>query len=199
MGGCATARVGVTSVLVCVVVLATSGAATARREKKPPREEPINYQLGPRYARWLVGPLYLMATSAERDEFLSLSDDRAAATFVEEFWRRRDPHPELFGNEVESLYERRAEQADRRFREGTRLGRATDRGTVFVLYGEPARIDFDPGLSPREPDLEVWSYPEGAAPGLDGEPPKQRYYFAERNGETVLFTPRATRRSLIQH
>lgn len=183
----------------CLLVVAATTPAEGRKEKKPPREDLINFRLGPEYAQWLIGPLYSMATPAERDEFLSLADDRAAAAFVEEFWRRRDPDPALFGNPVKATFERRAEEADRRFREGTRLGRATDRGTVFVLYGEPGRIDFDPGLAPHEPDLEVWSYPEDAPAGLDGERPKQRYFFAERDGETVLYTPRATRRSLIRH
>lgn len=199
MRGSSTARAGATTLLTCLLVLATATGAVGSKERKPPREDLINFRLGPEYAQWLVGPLYLMATPAERDEFLSLAGDREAAAFVEEFWRRRDPDPTLFGNQVKALFEQRAEEADRRFREGTRLGRATDRGTIFVLYGEPERIDFDPGLARHEPDLEVWSYPEDAPPGLDGERPKQRYYFAERDGETVLYTPRATRRSLIRH
>lgn len=183
--------------LVLSLVVLSAAAALARPEKLPPRQELVNFLLDPDLSQWLVGPVYFVATPAERREFLELESDAAAERFIEEFWKRHDPSPELFGNEVRELFDERVEEADRRFREQIRRGRSTDRGVIYTLYGEPERIVFDASPKLREPDLEVWIYPGDAAPGLDGKRPKKRYYFAEKDGETMLYTPRATRRITI--
>lgn len=184
--------------LVLVAALVCGAPAGARQHQMPARAELVNVLVSPEYSRWLIGPIWFMATPAERAEFLEIADDQRAATFIEEFWKRRDPEPEIFGNPVRALFEERAEEADRRFRERARLGRSTDRGTIWILYGEPERIEFDTSLDPREPDLEVWTYPKDAPPGLDGEKPARRYWFAGKDGEIVLHTPRAGRRSTIR-
>lgn len=193
-----TARLAVVAVVALVTGLLWPEPAEARREKMPPRQELINVLLSPDLSQWLAGPIYFIATQDERRQFLELEDDVAAERFIDEFWRRRDPAPELFGNEVRRLYEERVEEADRRFRERVRRGRTTDRGVIYTLYGEPDAIEFDTSLNPREPDLEVWIYSGEAPPGIDGESPRKRYYFADKDGETVLYTPRATRRSTIR-
>ena len=80
-----------------------------------------------------------------------------------------------------------------------RTGRRTDRGVTFVLFGEPALIEFYGGTNPREPDLEVWNYGRDAEPGLSGEKPDRRYFFAEQDGEIVRYQPRPSRlRSMRQ-
>ena len=193
-----TTPVAVVAVVTLAIGLCWPEAAEARRERMPPRQELLNVLLSPELSQWLVGPIYFIATPSERQQFLRLEDDVAAEQFIDAFWRRRDPEPELFGNEVRRLYEERAEEADRRFRERVRRGRTTDRGVIYTLYGEPEAIEFDTSLNPREPDLEVWIYSGDAPPGLDGEAPRKRYYFAEKDGQTVLHTPRATRRSTIR-
>ena len=59
-----------------------------------------------------------------------------------------------------------------------------------MLYGEPEMIQYDSGTSPRDPDLEIWIYPKTADASLNGDRPKRRYFFAEKDGKTVLYTPR---------
>lgn len=177
-----------------LAVLVSVEPVAAAKSKKPRVEDIINFQLGVEYSKWLAGPIYYMATPEERREYLALTSDEQAAAFVEEFWRRRDPEPEIFGNPVRELFDRRAEQADRHYRERAVLGRRTDRGAVYVLHGEPELIHHDLGRKPGEPDLEVWVYPKKAEAGLDGEQPRRRYYFVERDGRTVLYTPRSSRR-----
>jgi GWxTD domain-containing protein len=147
-----------------------------------------NSRLSPAYAQWLVGPVAALATSEEEREFLALEGDFAAADFVEAFWRRRDPDPSTPGNPVRETFERRVEEADRRFGESGVSGRKTARGVIHVLYGEPERTDYE---IPRRggPAVEVWFYPEDAPPGLDGRPPQGSYRFQKVGDVTDFYRP----------
>lgn len=147
-----------------------------------------NPLLSPAYAQWLVGPIARMASAEERVEYLALEDDYVAADFIEEFWRRRDPDPSAPGNPVRATFERRAEEADRKFTEAGLSGRKTDRGVIHVLYGPPERTDYE---LPRGggPAVEVWFYPEDAPEGLDGEPPEGSYRFQKRGDVTTFYQP----------
>ena len=185
-------RPAVLSLTLVVALLAVP--AFAKKTKRPDTEDIINYRLGIEHSHWLVGPIYYMASPEERTAYLALTGDDEAVAFQDEFWKRRDPEPDIFGNPVRDLYERRADEADRRYREAAVIGRRTDRGALYVLYGEPELIFFDPGRTPAQPDLEVWVYPKRVEDGLTDERPQRRYYFAEQDGRTVLFTPRASRR-----
>lgn len=184
-----------------LVVLAAMPALAARREKEKKAldsAELTNFELGLEYARWLVGPIFYIASEQERSDYLALSSDADAEAFIEAFWTRRNPSgSDFFGNDVRRLYEDRVAEADRRYREGATLGRRTDRGVLYVVYGEPESVEYDVSVKPREPDLEVWIYPRDAAEGLDGERPKRRYWFAEKDGRVVLHIPRAGRRSTM--
>ena len=181
-----------------LLVLALLGAATGVLAAVAEREEIdlINVALGPAWANWMIGPWGRMATDRELVEFRRLDDDAEAEAWVEAFWARRDPDPERPGNPVRQLAEQRAEEADRRFTEGTIPGRRSDRGTVFVLYGEPEEIDHESGPKVGDPVLEIWRYPKGAEAGLDGERPDRRYRFAESNGRVRFYVPGRDRRFL---
>ncbi len=147
-----------------------------------------NPQLGPAYAQWLVGAAGRMATPEEARQFMALSDDFAAADFVESFWDRRDPDPQTPGNPVRATFERRTEEADRKFTEAGVSGHKTARGTIYVLYGEPARTDYE--VSRRTgAAIEVWFYAADGAPGLDGRPPDGAYRFQKVGDVTTLYRP----------
>ena len=130
------------------VVIADPAEAAKRRKGGAKAADLIHPFLGPAYSSWLVGPIAALATDQEIARFLELSDDPAAARFIEEFWDRRDPEPEFPGNPLREDFEERVQEADRRFEEGMTPGHRTERGTLFVLYGEPTeqRIDY-----PRRP------------------------------------------------
>lgn len=140
-----------------------------------------NFQLGPEYSQWLVGALGRVATEAEKTEFLALGDDAAAVAFVERFWARpgRD--------RVQRIYGERAAVADRRFGEAAFPGRKTDRGTIFILYGEPEEISFEDRRHVDDPPVELWRYPKDADAGLDGERPERVYRFAKSGDLTRMF------------
>jgi GWxTD domain-containing protein len=141
-----------------------------------------------------VGPLAHVASAEERRGYLSLADDEAAAEFIQEFWERRGPNRAIPPSGPKITYEERAEEADRRFTEGVHLGRRTDRGTVFILYGSPTSIDFASAPRPDGEPVEVWSYPKSAPEGLDGEQPDRRYAFRRDGAVTRVFPLAGVRR-----
>jgi GWxTD domain-containing protein len=137
--------------------------------------------LGVELSQWLVGPIALLASEEEERAYLAARDDATAQALIDAFWARRDPA-------VRSQVDARAPEADRRFSEAGYLGRRTDRGALFVVYGEPTSTEYD--TLHRDQDagpLEVWNYAADAAPGLDGRQPLPRYRFVKRGDITVLY------------
>jgi GWxTD domain-containing protein len=68
-----------------------------------------------------------------------LPDKAARESFVEDFWKLRDPTPGTEANENRMEYERRIEYVERFFKEKIGKGRGwdSDRGKVYLLLGEP--------------------------------------------------------------
>lgn len=173
------------AVLLLVAVLAAPPVAEAKKPKEA--EDLFNPMLGPDYAFWLAGPIVRIATEEEVEEYLFLVGDEEARAFIEEFWAKRNEGTGVFEKTPEEIFRERAVEADKRFSEGTLPGRRTDRGAIFVVYGEPEKIEFETQDLVGQPPIEVWHYPEDAEKGLDGEKAQKRYRFIEVDGETVLF------------
>lgn len=148
----------------------------------------VNFRLGPDLSHWLVGPIAHMATPEEVQHYLSLGDDLSALDFIETFWRRRDPDPGDGENPVRIAFERRALQADRLYSEAALLGRRTARGTIYVLHGEPAEVEFEVAPEGGEP-IQVWRYPPDAPPGLHGRAPERAYWFRKQGELTRPYRP----------
>lgn len=175
----------VAGTLGALLLAATASRAGVSREPV----DLLNVALSPGYAGWLIGPYARLASDQEIRQYLDLTSDDAAAAFIASFWERRNPHPGAPDNTVRDLAQQRVAEADRRFGEGGVPGRRTDRGTIFVLYGEPEKIDFEPSQLYGEPPLEIWSYPADAPKGLDGKKPRRSYRFIKRGDLTVFYVP----------
>ena len=165
------------------VALATGAPAAARDP------DLLNVRLGPEYAGWLIGPIARIASEAEEREYSKLARDEDAAAFVDRFWDARDPDPAKPGNPAREAFERRAEEADRRFSEAGVSGRRSDRGTIWVVYGTPSRVEHEPSPIYGEPPLEIWRYDAGSPLGLDGAQPADVYRFVKRKDLTVHYVP----------
>ncbi len=137
-------------VLVLAAALAAAGAC---------RLYNIQRRLPPEDAEWLSRVGYII-TPEERKIFLELpAAERPAAK--EEFWARRDPNPETEENEFRTQYEERLKRADDLFRGEGRSGWSTDRGRIFILFGDPSeRLTYP--MESRGNCREVWYY--GAFP-----------------------------------
>lgn len=189
---CATHRRLLASALVLGLCAAPSAA---RKGQKFEKEDFINVLLSPRLAQWLVGPIARIASDEEIQEYLSLADDQAAEEFIAQFWRKRvDPESPWPGRQVRDIFDQRAERADRMFTEGASLGRRTDRGAIYVLFGEPTRSGFVQDAARNGVTVEIWLYDPSRRIGLHGSPPEERYYFSKKDG-VMTFTnaPRVLR------
>jgi GWxTD domain-containing protein len=152
----------------------------------------VNFELGPQYSHWLVGPVARMASPEEIQGYLGVTGDFAALDFIEAFWARRDPDPQARGNPVREAFELRVGEADRLYGEAGTLGRRTPRGTLYVLHGAPATVEFEIAPEGGEP-IEIWRYPAAAPPGLDGRAPERLYWFRKQGELTRPYLPGARR------
>jgi GWxTD domain-containing protein len=116
---------------------------------------------------WLDEDVVWIISSEERAAFKLLKDDEERDLFVEAFWARRNPTPDVFNNEFQVEHYRRIAYANTHF--GTGIpGWKTDRGRIYIVYGPPDKIDSYPtGLTQENPPdgadasprpLEVWRY-----------------------------------------
>lgn len=174
-------------IVALVVALTVSGASA---EKRRALEELTNFALGAEYSQWLVGPVSRIAKSTEIDRFLSLTDDREAVEFIDDFWdKRADPSVPWPDKQPRAVFETRVDEADRKFTEGVTRGRRTDRGEIHIVYGPPPEIDYEDDPDSRQGPIEVWRYGKKTEPGLDGEKPKKLYRFVKSGQLTEFYAP----------
>ena len=154
------------------------------------------------------GPTRWIMLPEEEKKARRLRTNREAITFIEEFWRRRDPDLQKPGNPFVQTFNERAEAADRLYGEGVERGSMTDRGRALILLGPPPRLSYgqkpvptwDPGRSGTHPQietkhlaLETWNYPEAELPPrivellkADGRPPEIILVFEVEPRHTTL-------------
>lgn len=122
----------------------------------------LEQKLDPENAEFLSKVRYII-TKKERKVFLELPDAEKEE-FKEEFWKRRDPDPDTEENEFKMEYYNRIERADELFVGEGRDGWMTDRGRIYILFGEPDfrethSIDStDPGSIFYRRCGEIWYY-----------------------------------------
>jgi len=184
-----------TCTVLLVVALTSMGPQPAVALKKAAdAEELFNPLLGVAYSHWLVGPIYHMATDKQVEDYLLLTSDEEAAAFILAFWEERNEGTEVFKKTPEQLFEQRAEIADSRYSEGTFPGRLTDRGAIYVLFGEPKETEFESSELLDGPPVETWKYGKDSGVGLNGEKPKKSFRFIEVGGKTKFFSNSANER-----
>jgi GWxTD domain-containing protein len=128
--------------------------AVQKSQTGPQAEEAEAAGIGPAYRRfrkpdaaahppvddnWADGPARFLLTPSEVLEFQHLTDPIARSEFITKFWKARDTKAETPENEFRDEFERRVAFADQYFVQGETRGSHTDRGTIFVLLGPPAR------------------------------------------------------------
>ncbi len=96
------------------------------------------------YKKWLDEDVKYIITDEERSVFDKLQTDAERDAFIEQFWRRRDPDPSTAANEYKEEYYRRIAYANEHFTLGL-AGWKTDRGMIYIKYGQPDDIDDHPG------------------------------------------------------
>jgi len=102
------------------------------QKAKPVKESALNDY----YKKWLNEDVLYIITDEERNVFKALSTDEERENFIEQFWTRRNPDPREGGNEFKAEHYRRIAYTNERFASGV-PGWKTDRGRIYILYGEP--------------------------------------------------------------
>lgn len=77
--------------------------------------------------------------------------------FLIRFWRERDDNPATPINEYRQTFEQRKAYANLKFGVLDRDGWKTDRGRIFILYGQPDDIEFHTHELDTRP-YEIWHY-----------------------------------------
>jgi GWxTD domain-containing protein len=115
--------------------------ASSAQSKKQNRK--ATKEMGPAYGTWLTDEVPEIITDAERHAFLQLSTNEERQQFIEIFWDRRNPEPDSPVNSYKEEHYRRLAYADEHFSSGT-IGRKTDRGRIYILWGPPDEIESHP-------------------------------------------------------
>ncbi|MBM3262782.1 MAG: GWxTD domain-containing protein, partial [candidate division Zixibacteria bacterium] len=106
--------------------------------------------------------LKFMATPRDLSLYEKL-DLEGKTEFLVNFWKERDPTPDTPENELMIVFNERFSFAE------YQLGGAdSDRGKIFMKYGEPEEIErFDSGMGTKP--YQIWYY----VSGVDGDPTKR--------------------------
>ena len=156
---------------------------------------------------WLEGPTKWLLLEDEGRAFRRLRSNRDTITFMESFWRRRDPDPGDSENPFYANFVARVRDADALYAETGKRGSLTDRGRVLILFGPPSKQRIEqkavPALSldrnrPGQKSWvrrEVWAYLPAELPPsfLDTLPEAGRveeiqFVFVEEGRRTYLLS-----------
>src|SRR6516165_6471006 len=145
----------------------TSGSATSQsqNDQSDPLKRPINekqkkenakalkQELSKTYKKWLDEDVVYIISDEERKAFKQLSNDEERDQFIEAFWQRRNPNPDSENNEYKEEHYRRIEYANEHYAAGV-PGWKTDRGRIYIMYGQPDTIDSHPMGGPYQRPAE---------------------------------------------
>ncbi len=132
---CVTPRQAAVCAFVGVLFLSAQVPRVVAQSGQMGGEEATDY-----YVKWLSEDVFYIITDEEREVFLSLSTDEERESFIEQFWRRRDPDPQTAINEFKEEHYRRIAYANEHFASGL-PGWRTDRGRVYIIHGPPDSIE----------------------------------------------------------
>src|SRR2546425_2850776 len=122
------------SVLIAVPLLAQSQDRKRERQGKK-EQEAAKY-----YDKWLNEDVDYIISDEDRAVFSKLTTPEEKDNFIEQFGRRRSPDNKTSINEVKEEHYRRIAYANQHFGSGM-PGWKSDRGRVYIMFGEPAEIE----------------------------------------------------------
>ena len=100
-----------------------------------------------------------LATPNEINQYSKMSNEEGKREFLNQFWETRDDNPNDYRNEYFLSYLKRIDESNLRYHALGRDGWETDRGRVYLMYGDPNEIERYPNETETRP-YEIWSYHE---------------------------------------
>ena len=98
-----------------------------------------------------------IATVSEMDKYKALATEDAKREFTFNFWKARDENPSDDRNETYVNYLKRINDSNAKYSALGKKGWRTDRGRVFIIYGEASEIERHPNETDSRP-YEIWKY-----------------------------------------
>jgi GWxTD domain-containing protein len=160
-------------VLACLLTLAHA----ADRSKELPQ----------RYRHWFNEEVNYIISSQEKKEFLSLTNDAQRDSFIDTFWRIRNPEPGSETNTYKEEHYKRLSYANEHYGSvAVQDGWRTDRGRMYIILGPPKQVMTYLSARNVRP-MEIWFY-ESPSRAL---PPYFSIIFYKRSAgeEFSLYSP----------
>ncbi len=143
--------------------------------------------LPPVYKHWIDVEVPYIITTQERKEFLTLTTDAERDSFIDTFWRIRNPNPGSDVNTYKQEHYRRLAYANETFGDPkNETGWRTERGRMYIILGAPKqRAQYHDPANLRP--MEIWFY-EAETPAL---PPYFYLLFYKRSAteDFQLYSP----------
>jgi len=98
-----------------------------------------------------------IASEPEIDKYEKLSTENAKRKYLTNFWKARDEDPSDDMNHYLKDYMRRIKESNIKYKALSKEGWQTDRGRVYLIYGQPSEIDRYPNQTETRP-YEIWNY-----------------------------------------
>src|SRR2546425_7954785 len=114
----------------------------SEKERKRKAKQTLK-ELDTPYRKWLDEEVVYIIQPEERTAFLQLSTNEEREQFIEQFWQRRNPNPDLAENSFKEEHYRRIAYANERFASGI-PGWKTDRGRIYIMWGKPDETESHP-------------------------------------------------------
>ena len=124
-----------------------------------PKNLPANYR------HWIEAEVPYIITSVEKKQFLALTTDEERDSFIDAFWRVRNPDPNSDTNTYREEHYRRLSYANEHFGNAKyEDGWRTEMGRMYIILGPPKqRAPYHE--KPNVRDMEIWFY-ESSSPAL---------------------------------
>jgi GWxTD domain-containing protein len=149
-------------------------------KQKKENEKRFKQEVSGSYKKWLNEDVAYIITDEERAAFKQLSNDEERDSFIEAFWQRRDPTPDTVENEFKEEHYRRIAYANEHYAAGI-PGWKSDRGRMYIMYGQPDEIESHPSGGTYERPME-----EGGGETSTFPFEQWRYRYLEGIGQEVI-------------
>ena len=174
--------------LTTSIIITSVSIGFAQKDKEKPSEDistkarKQKKEIDKIYQKWTSEDVPYIVTGDEKKAYKALKTDDERESFIENFWRRRDPNPDTEENEYREEYYERIAYANEHYASGI-PGWKTDRGRIYIAYGKPDGVESHPsggsydrpsyegGGSTSTYPFEVWFYRhlDGVGDGLEIE------------------------------
>ena len=98
-----------------------------------------------------------VAKKEEVKRWATLTEINSKRKFIYNFWVIRDPNPDSAPLTYKKEYFERVDIATEKYKSMQKKGWLSDRGRVYILYGEPSEIERFPNEVDKKP-YEIWHY-----------------------------------------